>query len=110
MGSPAPQFESKDLSGSTAQFSSTVGTAPVSLPPVAGAIIAYALVRCGSDNSQSKRLLFSFDGGVTFGSLTPGEYVGWPLRGGVTQIQVKGNVTGVDYEVVLNHEQVGEPV
>lgn len=111
MGNPAPQFESKDLAGSTAQYASTVGTSPVSLPAVAGDILAYALVRCGTDNTpNNKRLLYSFDGGVTFGTLSPGEFVGWPLRGGVTQIQVKGNTAAVAYEVLLNFESPGEPV
>lgn len=109
MASPAPQFESKDLSGSTAQYASTVGTSPISLPPSPGNILAYALVRCGTDNTPvTKRLLYSFDGGVTFGVLAPGEYVGWPLRGGPTQIQLQGSTAGVLYEVILNHEPPGE--
>ena len=109
MSSPVPQFENKDLSGSTGQFASTVGAAPISLPAVAGNVVAYALVRCGTDNSpNTKRLLYSFDGGVTFGTLSAGEFVGWPLRGGITQIQIKGNAAGVLYEVMLNFEPSGE--
>ena len=111
MSSPAPQFESKDLAGSTSQYASTVGTSQIPLPPAAGAIIAYAFFRCASDNSPiTKRLLYSLDGGVTFGTLSPGEYVGWPVRGGLTQVIIKGNVAAVAYEVILNHEPVGEPV
>ena len=32
----------------------------------------------------------------------------WPLKGAITQIQVKGSVAGVAYEVLLNLDQAGE--
>jgi hypothetical protein len=105
MVDPAPQFETEDLLGSTAQYAGTVGTAPISVPTAPGPIIAYAFVRCATDNSpQSKRLSYSFDGGTTFAVLSAGEYVGWPMRGSQTQIVLKGNSAGVAYEVLLNRE------
>ena len=97
--------EIKDLVGSTDQYSGTVGTTPANIPSSAGDKIAECLVRCSSDNTPiTKRLLISFDSGTTFLTLSPGEFVGWSLKGSPTQIVIKGNVASVSYEIVLNRE------
>lgn len=94
--------ESSD--GNTKQFASTVDTDPVLLPDLAGDNIATALVRCPAQSPQSRRLMYSFDGGLTYGVLSPGEFVGWSLKGATKQIYLKGNAVGVLYESVLNME------
>lgn len=99
-----PQFENSDLVGSTTQFQGTVGTTATAFPTVATTAIAECLVRCPNQSPNSKRLLYSFDGGVTFGTLSPGEFIGWSIKGSVSQIYIKGNTANVNYEVILNRE------
>lgn len=99
-----PQFEMIDNEGSTIQIAGTVGTTPIQVPSVATFDISEILIRCATDNSPiTKRLLWSLDN-VTYHTLGPGEYVGWTLKGQQTQIWLKGNVAGVDYEVLVNRE------
>jgi hypothetical protein len=61
------------------------------------------LVRCPAQTPYSRTLSWSLDN-VTYHVLSVGEYVGWPLKGSIKQIYIKGNVAGVSYEVVLNTE------
>lgn len=89
--------------GNSTQYTGTVGTTAVAVPSVAGDDIVLFLVRAPSQTPITKRLLWSLDN-VTFHELSPGEYVGWPLKGSKKQIYVKGNVAGVNYEIVLNTE------
>lgn len=100
----APQFETIDNLGTTSQYSGTATTSPTSVPAIAGNAIAECLVRCASSNAVTKRLQVSFDGGTTYMTLSPGEFVGWSLKGGVTQIQLKTPASTTDYEIVLNRE------
>jgi len=100
----APQFETEDLLGQTTQFTGTVGTTSTAFPTVATTSIAECLIRCPSQTPNSNRLLYSFDGGTTFGTLAPGEFIGWSLKGSPTQIRIKGNVASVNYEIILNKE------
>jgi hypothetical protein len=102
----SPQFENSDLQGSTTQFTGVVGVTAISLPPTAGTAIAEALVRCPSQTPNSNRLLYSFDGGANYFTLSPGEFVGWSLKGGVTQVLIRGSVANVQYEVMINREPV----
>ncbi len=97
---PVPVTSLPDTAGDTLQFAASV-TAVISLPTVAGNAISLALVRCKNDQAQSKRLEVSFDGGSTFMELSPGEFVGWPLKGDQTQIQIKAATT-TDYEIIIN--------
>lgn len=100
----APQFETKDDLGSTTQFASTVGTTPVQVPASAGTKISEILIRCETDNTPvTKRLLWSLDN-VTYHALAPGEFIGWEPQGTILQIYLKGNTSGVAYEVVMNRE------
>jgi hypothetical protein len=99
-----PQFENKDIYGTTSQFVGSVGITAISIPTVATTAISEIMVRCPNQTPNSKRLLFSFDGGTTFQTLAPGEFIIWSLKGSLTQIQIKGNVATVDYEVLLNQE------
>lgn len=106
MADVLPQFENKDLVGSTTQFVGTVGTTAILVPTVATFAISECLVRCPNQSPNTRRLLYSFDGGVNFGTLSPGEFIGWSLKGSPLQIQIKGNVAGVLYEVLVNREPV----
>lgn len=100
----APQFEASDLLGTTSQFVGTVGTTPISVPAVAGKPIAEVLVRAPSQTPPSIRLQYSFDGGSNYSDLAPGEFVGWSLKGSITQVLIKGSTAGVLYEVIMNRE------
>lgn len=89
--------------GQSTQYAGTVGTTAVAVPSVAGNDIILFLVRSPAQSPITKKLYWSFDD-VTYHELSPGEYVGWPLKGSKKQIYVKGNVAGVNYEIVLNTE------
>jgi hypothetical protein len=103
----SPSFEQADLEGATTHFNGTVGTSAIAVPAsTSGTAIAEALVRCPLSNLKSNRLSISFDGGNGFLILSPGEYVGWSVKGLQKQLFVKGNVSGVGYEAILNREPV----
>lgn len=90
------------FTGETLQFAGLVGVLPIPIPNVPGNTIKTALIRCPSQTPLTNRLLYSLDDGTTFHTLAPGEFIGWSLRGDVLQIQIKGNVENVEYEVTLN--------
>lgn len=103
--SAAPlHVEIKDLVGSTSQYSGTVGTTPISIPTVAGNALSEVLIRCPVQTPNTVYISVSFDGGANFLRLSVGEFMGWSLKGGITQIQIKGNTAGVAYEVIANRE------
>ena len=89
--------------GSTSPYTGSVGTTPILVPSVAGDPISLLLVRCKNQTPNTKILQWSVDG-VTYHDLAPGEYVGWPPKGNLTQIYLKGTVASVEYEVILNRE------
>jgi len=92
----------EDKSGSLLQFADSV-TVAINLPTTAGNIITEALIRCASDQPQVRVLEYSFDGGATYGELTPGEFVGWAPRGNKTQVNIRGKGgNSTDYEVIIN--------
>lgn len=100
----APLQSGFEDTGTTTQYAGSVGVTAINIPTAAGDPIVTCLVRCPAQTPNTRRLLYSFDGGVTFHTLSPGEYIGWSLRGAKTQIQIKGNVASVVYEVTLNRE------
>ena len=104
MADLAPQFETEDLLGSSVPFVSTIGTTSTAFPTIASSAIAEFFIKCPLQTPNTIRLLYSIDGGVTFGALAPGEFLGWALKGSVTQIFIKGNIAGVAYELILNKE------
>lgn len=87
----------------TLQFAGNVGTTPTLLPAVAGNDIKQVIVSCRVQTPSTKRLLFSLDNGTTFFTLTPGSMVGWEPKD-IQQIQVKGNVASVDFDVIINRK------
>jgi len=104
MADAIPQFESIDLSGSTAHYVGTVGTTPTSIPGASGAPIAEVLINTQSITSGSARLLVSFDAGTTFTTIKRNTILGWSPRGPITQLVIKGNEAGVEYDLVVNYE------
>lgn len=104
MAESLPQFESKDDLGTTQQFTGSVGTSNASIPAVAGNAISEVLIRNPTSNLITKNLLFSFDGGTTFQSLSTGEAIIWTMKGRPTQIIIKGSAAATNYEVILNRE------
>lgn len=98
------RFEISDNQGSTVQDSGTVGTTPIVFPDPAAAPISEFIIQCPEDQDIDNRLLVSIDG-VNFMTLYPSGHWAWTPKGGtVTQISIKGNQAGVDYEVVANLE------
>jgi hypothetical protein len=85
----------------TLQFEGSVGTTPIDLPGVAGGEITQVIFSCRVQAPSSRRLLFSVDGGSTFFTLSPGSMVGWEPKD-IEQVQIKGNVAGVLYDVLIN--------
>lgn len=104
MADSPPRHETADNQGSTTQNSGTVGTTPVNIPSVAGGPISEFLIQCPENQDVDNRLLVSIDA-VNFLTLYPSGHWGWTPKGqSVTQLTVKGNQAGVDYEIVYNSE------
>lgn len=99
-----PAFETQDLDGGTTHYNGTVGTSAIAIPTVAGNIISEVVIKCPFQTPTTKKLLVSFDGGTTFFTLDPGEFIGWSVKGSRRQIHIKGGVAGVSYDVLLNRE------
>lgn len=103
-----PQFDQADQTGKTLQFTGTVGTTAIKLPtsPVADHVVAEVLVNTQRISSTAKKLLVSYDGGTTFMEIKRNTLVGWFIRAeGRSQIDIKGNVAGVEYDIVVNLEE-----
>lgn len=103
-----PQQEIVDSKGSSLSYVGTVGTIATSLPTVAGNRINGFFIRCPNQTPVTRTLSYSIDSGVTFLVLNTGEAIMWPLKGSITQLQIKGSVAGVSYEMILNFDQSGE--
>lgn len=107
MSDVLPSFETKDLQGTTGHFNGTVGTSAIDVPAVAGNPISEVLIKNPTSNTPiTKVLKVSFDGGVTYLSLSVGEFIIWPVKGELTQFKIQGSVAGVEYEILLNREPV----
>lgn len=98
------RFETSDNQGSTIQGSGTVGTTPIVFPDPAQTPISEFIIQCPEDQSIDNRLLISINGS-DFMTLYPSGHWAWTPKGdSVTQITIKGNQAGVDYEIVANLE------
>lgn len=103
MGITQGVVETEDLRGSTDHYNGTVGTTPVSIPSSPGNAIQSVLI----DNvsiSANKKLLVSFDSGTTWKTIPRKAVLQGTIKGAPKQIQVKGSVAGVEYEIILNRE------
>lgn len=88
--------------GRTLTFCDVAGTSNVLLPPSPGPKVQGLSIRCSIDQPNTKRLLFSIDGGQKFIRLAPGEAFSLAPRGDLKQIIVKSLSDQTAYEVVLN--------
>lgn len=104
MSNRQPQFEYSDNAGTTTQVSGTVGTTPISIPSPAGNAISQFVIVCKIDQPRSNRLLVYADQGSDPITLRPGGSYSLDLKGSPTQIDIQGNVAGVEYEAVFNRE------
>lgn len=105
-----PEFETTDELGETRQYSGTVGTTPIQVPPSVFRAIDAFLIRCPSQSRNTRRLEVSLNGGANWMSLAPGEYVGWVPKkdtsgNDIRQITIRGNTAGVLYEAIINFSQ-----
>lgn len=101
------QFEVADDLGTTSMFGGSVGAGNTSIPTVAGNQINEVMIRNPSANGILKNLLYSFDGGTTFFTLTAGEFILWTMKGNAQkQVIIKGNIAAVAYEILMNREPV----
>jgi hypothetical protein len=89
--------------GGTTQYTGTVGTTAVLVPASPGNPIILALIECPSQLPNSKYLLYSLDD-ITYHKVGNGNYIGWPFKGNITQLYVKGSVAGVEYQIMINTE------
>ena len=101
MPNPEGQVELKDSLGSTIQYSGTVGTAPVSIPTVAGKLIAQFMVIAGP--IETKSLYVSLDGGTQWIPIGQTGHFAWSPKG-LKQIKIKGSQASVEYHAVVNYE------
>ena len=105
MANIAPQFETEDISGNTLHDNGTVGATPVLVPSSPSGVITEILIENLPTNSATKKLLISFDGGTKYKTLGgPGTSYIWSPKGGLQQVYIKGNVSNVAYEAVINTE------
>lgn len=107
MAHKAPEFEQTDALGITRHFNGSVGTTSVLVPSVTQGDILEVLVKVPVDQPNSRRLKVSFDGGTTYLTLIPGDFVVWDPRKNnsltlIQQIRLEGNVNSVDYETLFN--------
>ena len=99
------RFEISDMQGTTLQYSGTVGTTPEVFPDPAGPLISEFLIQCPEDQSIDNRLLISMNG-TDFITIQPTGHLAWTPKGdSVTQITIKGNQAGVEYEMIINQEE-----
>lgn len=102
-----PEFEQIDVVGTTDEFTGSVGTSGVLVPPVAGNDIEEIGIRCAVDQEFNRRLEYSYDG-VNYKRLRVGESRDDEPRGGIKQVRVRAagtGVTTVNYEIIMNRGQ-----
>lgn len=102
----APEFEMTDGLGTTKQLAGAAGVDAVALFSPVGGAIEEIIIRCPLQTPNTKKLYWSFDN-VVFHELSVGEFVGWEPRKDsanqpINQLYLKGNVAGVNYEVIAN--------
>ncbi len=84
------------------QFTGSVTTSPTNFPAVAGNDLVDISILSRIQSPSSKRLLFSFDAGVTFSELAPGQSFSWNLNSAISQIQLKSSVDTCDFDLIMN--------
>jgi hypothetical protein len=89
----------------TLQGSGSVGLTPVQFPSTPGFDLIAVYIQCRVQFPSTKRLLYSFDGGVTYSELAPGGAVAWEPKD-IQQVFLQGNAPGVFYDILVNRREV----
>ncbi len=108
MANSTSQFDVQDITGETRQYVGTVDTVAINLPPtpVADKFVSEILFNTQELGTSVQRLLYSFDGGVTFNQIKRNTILGWFVRGQIQQIQIKSNTGTINYDIVVNLEDL----
>ena len=109
MAHQQPEFETKDVLGTTQHYSGSVGLTSALVPAVADKKISNVLVRSPATNSATSVLYVAFDGQTTYLSLKRGEFAAWSPRNNqsnspITQIRILGAAVGTNYEIIVDYE------
>jgi hypothetical protein len=100
-----PEFETVDSKGTTDSYNGTVGTSLTAIPTVAGNIIQEACVICEPDQHINYYIDIYTDGGTNFiARIYSGGAWSSELKGGKTQIHIKGSAASVKYQINLDRE------
>lgn len=109
MSHQTPDFETKDVLGTTQHANSSVGLVSALIPAIAGSKISNILVRNPSTNDINTILYVALDAGTTYFSLKRGEFVVWTPKNNssnmpINQIRVLGSVALTYYEIIMDFE------
>lgn len=109
MGHQSPDFETKDVLGTTQHFNGSVGLVSALVPAIAGNKISNVLIRNPASNGVNDIIYVAFDGGTTYLSLRRGEFAAWSPRNNasnspITQIRILGSVAALSYEIIMDTE------
>lgn len=99
-----PQFDTRDIEGSTVHYNGTATTTASQIPSVPDKVISDVLIENLDTTPLLNRLLVSFDGGVTFKAMRRGQSMAWSLRGLLTSFVVKAETGTCAYEAIVNYE------
>jgi hypothetical protein len=102
----APEFESADKKGSTDVYDGVVGTGWTAIPTTPGNKIQEFSVMNPFENTITKYLEISLDGGTTiYDRIYPSGHVSDLIKSdSKTQIHIRGQSSSVAYKVILDRE------
>lgn len=101
MVNPKAEFESTDKEGTTLLYVGTVTTTATAISN-AGLAMDEVSIRCRVDQTNTLRLLYSFDN-VTYHRLRVGEWREEEPRGNITVVYLKALSGTVNYELSINY-------
>jgi hypothetical protein len=98
-----PTFETEEAEGSSLHFNGIVGASPIAIPPAtSGHDISSFLIHNPPSNPHGSFLFLSLDGGAGYMLIENKTYIGFSIEGCPKQVFLKSNVSGANYELVLN--------
>lgn len=109
MAHQTPDFETKDVLGTTRHFNGNVGAGELLIPNTPEKKISDVFIRNPASNLNTDRLSVSIDGGSSFIVLARGEFIQWSPKNTasgdpIKQIRLKGNREVINYETLFNFE------
>ena len=104
MGNKLTQREIVNQDGETIQYNATVGTTAVSVPssPIANRYIELVTI-VTTEFTGNQKLLVDLNQDGTFTTFKRGIIYAHPPKGRVSQIDIKGDQAGVNYQVIINY-------